>query len=95
MRVRPALIDGAIIGVTQAIILIILLIVVTAAAGGGQQAVLTDIRNATRAQVCVLLLPVDDQGRDEALTNSRCLVPNGIEPVDANGNGTIEFEKGE
>lgn len=95
MKLRPSIIDGMIIGVTQAIILILLLVLVSAALGNSQEQLLSDIRNATRAQVCVLLLPVNDQGRDEAQTNSRCLVPNGIPPVDANGNGTIEYEKGE
>lgn len=86
--------DGIIIGLTQAIILVLILFGVTIVAGNQQQHTLTDIRNATRAQVCVLLLPVGPTGRSEGQTNSRCLVPNGIAPVDANGDGQIEFEGG-
>lgn len=90
-RPRP-LRDGIIIGTTQAVILLLLLFVLTLATGQQQQKTLSDIRNATRAQVCVLLLPVTEEGRNEGKTNSRCLIPNGIPPVDANGDGRVELE---
>jgi hypothetical protein len=86
------IINGIVIGSSAAVVLVLAVLMLSLVFGNQQQQALDDIRNSTRAEVCVLLLPVGDHGRSEAQTNSRCLIPNGIAPVDANGDGQIEFE---
>lgn len=87
--------DSAVIGFTMAVSLFALLILFSVFAGRNQTAILNSIDNASRAQVCVLILPSDPEtGRDEAQVNSQCLIPNGIEPVDADGDGQIETQGG-
>lgn len=83
---------GIIIGVSQALVLILCVALITIFTGNQQQKALNDIRSATSAQVCVLLLPVDEHGRDEGQTNSLCLIPSGLQPIDANGNGRVELD---
>lgn len=89
---RERLITGTIIGVTAATVIVLSFVMLSLIVGNQQQKALSDIRNAARAQVCVLLLPVTPVGRNEGQTNSRCLIPNGIAPVDANGDGQIQLE---
>lgn len=72
-------VDGLIIGAVQAVVLVVILIAATYALGNKQQESLNDIKAATRAEVCVLALPVSDKGRDDAAV-TRCLVNAGIEP---------------
>lgn len=79
MRVKDAIIDGLIIGACQAVVLVLILLAVTYALGNQQQESLNDIKAATRAEVCVLTLPVTDKGRDQEAVNA-CLLENGIEP---------------
>lgn len=92
MRVPGRIADGLITGATMALVLLLAIYGIVLLSGNQQQRALNDIKSAARAQVCVLLLPVNEHGRDEGQTNSRCLVPNGIPPVDANDNGRIEYE---
>src|SRR5262245_51386334 len=89
-RWRDRIADGAIQGAAMGLVFVLLLVILAMMLGGQQQSTLTEIRNATRAEVCVLILPVSTQGRDEAAVNRRCLIPNGIAPVDADGNGRVE-----
>lgn len=60
--------------------------------GNREQALLEEIRDGNRALVCVLILPVGEEGRDEGETNGSCLIPNGIAPVDANRDGHTEID---
>jgi hypothetical protein len=87
-RIWSSIIQGVVTGIT----LVVLLLVLTLLSGNTQQKTLNDIKAATRAQACVLTLPVEASGRSEGAVNSRCLVPNGIPPVDTNGNGVVEYE---
>ena len=91
---RTTLRDGVIIGTTQALILLLIIFGLTIFTGNQQQRSLNDIRSSARAQVCVLILPVGPEGRDEGAVNSLCLIPNGIQPVDANGDGMVETQAG-
>lgn len=50
------------------------------------------------AEICQLgvkTVPTADGGvtRPEGITNSRCLIPNGLEPQDFNHNGDVELEE--
>ena len=89
---RRPWIDGLIIGTTQAIILILLLVILALVIPSQQQQSLDDIRASNRAIACVLLLPVGDTGRSEWQANSKCLVPNGLDPIDIDGDGQIEIQ---
>jgi hypothetical protein len=82
--------DGIVIGVTQAIILVLVVALIVMISGNQQQKALNDIRASNRAIACVLLLPVTVSGRSEIQANTKCLKPNGLAPIDADGNGTIE-----
>lgn len=82
--------DYALQGAMFAIMFVLLLVMLTILTGNQQARLLEQIRDGNRAVVCVLLLPVDDRGRDEGDTNSICLVPNGIDPVDVNRDGITE-----
>jgi hypothetical protein len=86
--------NAVIIGLTQAVILVLLLVLASMLLGNQQQRTLVDIKAATRAQVCVLTLPVTSEGRDEGQTNAVCLIPNGIPPLDTNGDGAIDTDPG-
>lgn len=46
---------------------------------------------STRANICVLALPVTEEGRPETRVNSTCLVPNNQHPFDVDGDGWVEF----
>lgn len=91
---RYVLRDAALVGLVQAIVLVLVIYIAVALSGNRQVTLLNDIRSAIRANVCVLVLPVGEDGRSEAATNSRCLIPNGIQPIDANDDGVIDTERG-
>jgi len=84
--IRDSVIQGAVAGLT----ILVLAVGINVIAGNQQQDALNDIKASARAQVCVLVLPVTDQGRDEAETNSICLIPNGIAPGDWDNDGRVE-----
>jgi hypothetical protein len=89
---RRPWVDGIIIGSTQAIILLLLVVVLAYVIPSQQQQSLDDIRASNRAIACVLLLPVDAGGRSEWQANSKCLIPNGLDPIDIDGNGRIDIQ---
>lgn len=78
---RRSIWDGLIIGATMSLLIIAAIWVAVIFAGDPQRAI-----------VCELALPVNDAGRSEATTNTRCLIPNKLDPIDSNGNGVIEVE---
>lgn len=59
---------------------ILLLLVAASIFPNSEEVVLEDIREATRAQVCVLALPVDENGRDPEAVD-RCLTENNLPPL--------------
>jgi hypothetical protein len=73
------LLFGAIKTVVYSIIVIMVILGATAILGNQQQEALDDINAGTRATVCVLSLPVDDGGRNQALVR-QCLIDAGIKP---------------
>lgn len=99
MPTRPRMVrDSVIIGVTQALTIVAIIAIFLIISGNQQQQALNDLRSSARAQVCELALKVhttpEGSTRDEGATNSLCLIPNGIEPIDANGDGVVEVENG-
>lgn len=89
---RYVLRDAVLIGTVNALVLILVVVIFTAISGNQQQHALEQIRDGVQAQVCVAVLPLGEAGRDEAMTNTRCLIPYGFEPTDADGDGRVEFE---
>jgi hypothetical protein len=94
MNGRRSFWEGVVVGGTQAIVFVGLLLALTLLLGNilgnTQQKLLTQIAQASRAQVCVAALPLTADGRSEAAVNARCMIPNGIAPLDTNNDGTIE-----
>jgi hypothetical protein len=83
IHVRRSIWDGFIIGITMAVVLVAAVWLVVVLSGDPQRAI-----------ACELTLPITEQGRDEAVSNSRCLIPNGLDPIDSNLNGMVEVEPG-
>jgi hypothetical protein len=63
--------------VVTALITLGLLFALAAVFGDDDNRLLSDIRDASRAEICVLALPVSDDGRNEAAVK-RCLEENGL-----------------
>lgn len=74
---RGALLQGSV----TATAFILLLIIASFLLPNAQENLLTDVRDGVRAQVCVLALPVDENGRDFEDVNE-CLAIAGMEPLE-------------
>ena len=69
--------DRALDALVFVVVFVVVIIAYSRLAPSAEQNALNNIEGAARAQVCVLALPVTDDGRDPADVQ-RCLTENGL-----------------